>query len=215
MSFLDRLNGAIIIGDTSLMNGSAFVPLEEFPRANEEGWDDLTITYLTRRESLTSEALSAAFPLGTRLGTRSWWVAGSAPSCLAAGVWRAEVFFKGWAQLKPAKITIGGSAESQSGENIQTPIGLRERVQTHENTPTMRITYPVLNYTDAPTQEVGRSRTPPEAIAVADTVWNFLTNPTYHFPNGWVLMGSNVDKLVGANAAIVSDDYKFIREFTP
>lgn len=208
--------GSRIIGLPEIMATDDLIPLEETPVQTDEGWDTLTITYATKRPSLTIEELAALFPLGTQLGTRNWWVTGSKPICLALGLWKAELSFKGWASTKPAKISVGAAAEQQSGENIEVfGVGTFAKVSTHENTPTMRVSYLVANYTSAPTDEVGKVRTPPDAVAVAASVWTALANPTYHFPNGWVLMGSSPDRLAGTTAALVHDDYKYIRDFSP
>lgn len=207
--------GSRIIGLPEIMDSTDLIPLEETPTLRDEGWDDLTISYATKRPSLTAEELAALFPIGTQLGTRKWWVVGSKPICLALGLWKAEVSFKGWGQNKPAKISAGAAAEQQSGENIGTPDGTYARVSTQENTPTMRVSYLVENYTLAPTDEVGRSKTPPDAVAVAASVWDALTDFTYHWPNGWVLMASAPDRLPGTSVALVSDDYKFIRAISP
>lgn len=208
--------GSRIIGLPEIMDTTDLIPLDENPVQNEEGWDTLTITYATKRPSLTAEELAALFPIGTQLGGRMWWVTGSKPSCVAQGLWKAEVSFKGWASEKPAKITAGSAAEQQSAENIEiSGVGTLAKVSVNENTPTMRVSYLVPNWTSAPTDEVGTPRTPPSAVAVAATVWDYLTVFTYHFPNGWVLMGSNLDRLPGCSAALVSDDYKYIRPISP
>jgi len=203
-----------IIGLPEILESTAFIPLVEKATLNDEGWDDLSIDYTTKRPTLTAEQLAAAFPLGTRLGSRNWWVVGSTPECIASGVWKAEVRFKGWAQTKPNKISVGAAADEQSAENVTTREGLFAKVAVTENTPTMRVSYLVANYTTAPTNEVGRAKIPPDAVAVAASIWDTIGDFTYHYPNGWVLMSSEPDRLVGSTAALVTDTYKYIRSIS-
>lgn len=208
--------GSRIIGLPELLSSTALIPLEETPVQNEEGWDTLTINYVTKRPSLSIEELAALFPLGTRLGSRNWWVIGSKPSCVAQGIWKAEVTFQGWAAAKPVKITVGAAAEQQSAENTTiTGVGTFAKVSVSENMPTMRVTYLLGNWADAPTNQVGRTRTPPDPVAVPASFWDYLTTFTYNYPNDWVLMACNLDRIPGATAALVSEDYKFIRAITP
>jgi hypothetical protein len=65
------------------------------------------------------------------------------------------------------------------------------------------------------TSKVGTAQTPPVTIAVPDTVWDFLTEYVWHWPQEWVLMGSDQDRLSGTTAALVTDTYKYIRDKTP
>lgn len=208
--------GSRIIGLPEIMDSDDLIPLEETPVLNDEGWDNLTITYATKRASLTAEELAALFPLGTQLGSRKWWVTGSKPMCVALGLWKAEVSFKGWASEKPAKISVGAAASQFERENVLFPGPVTySRVSFQGNTPTMRVVYLLENYAGAPTSSVGQSVTPPDPIAVPEAVWAALSNQTYNFPNGWVLMGSEPDRLPGSTACLVSDSYKYIYEFQP
>ena len=62
---------------------------------------------------------------------------------------------------------------------------------------------------------VGKKQTPPITIDVPPTIWAWLTIYVYHWPQGWVLMGSEQDRLPGCNAALVTDQYKYIRARSP
>jgi hypothetical protein len=208
---------SIIIGSPEITGSDAFIPLEETPSLNSEGWDDLVISYATKRASLTAEELADEFPPGTQLGSRKFWVTSATRKCPAHGIWIAEVHFKGWAADKPAKFSVGAAAENQSN-NRPTEIfgvGVFEKVSIHQNTPTLRASYLVEDYTTAPTAEVGTARTPPLAIDTPPEAWTSLAEFVYHWPNGWVLMSSEPDLLPGCTAALVTDTYKFIRAYTP
>jgi hypothetical protein len=135
--------------------------------------------------------------------------------CRAAGLFTYEVQYLGIASNKPVVVNYDSAADQQQGENIVTPDGFFEDVMTHENTPTASVRYVLNNIATAPTVDVGRARTRTSAPAVAPTVWSFLTKFTYHWPNGWVLMGSKTTRLAGTSLALVEDRYQYIRPFSP
>jgi len=219
-------SGALTTGTVTLPGGQVAYEGDEEATINEEGWDSLSKPYFMLRASLTAEQCAVMFPAGARLGTRTWWIAGARPVRVAAGFFRVDVTFKGWADVaKPAKIRVGASGEQQSAENVRAPESVGDtvgaifaKVQTHENMPTVSVAYLVPDITAsgvANTDKVGTAQDPPVTIAVPDTVWSFLTTYVYHWPNGWVLMGSEQDRLPGSDAALVIDSYKYVRDKTP
>lgn len=224
MSFTSR-KLSVAIGTGSMMTGT-LTAVDEEPALNNEGWDALTVKYVKRVATLTAEDCAALFPIGAQLGARKWWIVGSRPVRIAAGWWMILVDFKGWAASKPKVVRVGAAAEQQTGENILAPAYVGDtvgtvyaKVQTHENTPTIAVSYLVENVTTVSNTEfVGTQVDPPVDIAgidVPDTVWAWLTIFTYHWPNGWVLMSSEQDRLPGTNVALVTDHYKFVRDQTP
>lgn len=237
MSFTTRHHALFIAtGDLAaapsvLPNGQAnsggvcWRKLDEEASISEEGWDSLKIFYAIRKANFSAEECAAYFPQGAQLGGRKWWITGSRPVRVGPGIYRAEVDLKGWAIAKPAKIRVGTSAEQQSGTNMRAPTAVGDTVgaifaklETHENMPTIAVTYLVDNYLSPTTQKiskVGTAQTPPVTIDVADTVWEFLTEYVWHWPQGWVLMGSEPEPLAGCAAAMVTDTYKYIRAKTP
>ena len=219
MSFLTRQNSIIITGPGDF--SATPTAVEEIPEINDEGWDSLTLTYVVKKPTLTAEEVAKLFPIGTRLDARFWWVVGASPKLVAAGFWLITVKYKGWAITKPIKVKVGASAEQQSGQNIRTPKGTYAKVEVHEPGITVAVSY-LVEDVDATTPEsasktdkVGKELVPPVIIKVPDSVWAYLTTFVYHFPNGWVLMGSEQDRLVGTTAALVTDNYKYIRDKTP
>lgn len=222
MSFESR-SQAILIGKGSLMTGTLTKVLEE-PEITNEGWDTLTVTYYQRLATCTPEELAALFPVGGRLGTRKWWIVAVKSTEVAPQFWKFVVNFKGWGSTKPAVIRVGSSANQQSASNILAPSTVGDTVgavyaklETHEATPTVAVTYLVENIViDSLSDEVGTARTPPvSGIDVPATVWGMLTEFVWHWPQGWVLMGNDQDRLPGTSAALVTDNYKFIRAKTP
>jgi hypothetical protein len=221
MSFTDR-STSILIANADLLSGG-LLKLHEEATLTNAGWDSLEVTYAQRVASCTAEALAALFPTGARLGTRTWWLAEAKIANAAAGLFTYSVTFRGWAGSKPSKISVGAAADQSGGENIRAPqyegdtVGaVYAKLQTHENMPTITVAYLVENTgTLTQTSNVGKALTPPVSIPVPATVWAMLTTYVYHWPNGWVLMGSEQDRLPGTTAALVTDSYKYIREKTP
>ena len=222
MSFESRQT-SILIGSGTLLTGS-LTKVQEEPEITNEGWDTLTVTYYQRRASCTAEEVAALFPLGGRLGGRNWWIAGVKPTEVAPQFWKFLVSYKGWGTAKPAVIRVGSSANQQSASNILAPryvgdtVGaVYAKLETHEATPTVAVTYLVANIiSDSLTDKVGTALTPGvSGIDVPATVWGMLTEYVWHWPQGWVLMGSDQDRLPGTSAALVTDNYKYIRAKTP
>lgn len=213
---------ALLIGEGTVFSSTPTL-VDENPALSEEGWDSNTLTYAARRASLTAEECAALFPIGAQIGSRKWWITGAKPQRAAPGFWLIEVACKGWGATKPAKVKVGAAAESQSGKNVTAPNGsggsaLYASVATHENTPTLSVSYLAENLdTVSNTDEVGKAKAIPGdiTIAIADSVWTSLPEFTYHWPNGWVLMGSSQDRLPGTDVGLVTDDYRYVRDKTP
>lgn len=223
MSLTNRQR-SVMIGLASRLGDDSLVLAHEEPSLSNEGWDVLTQIWTTRRAALTAETAATLFPVGARLGGRNWWIVGSVPQEKAPGFWVVTVSFKGWAATKPTKITVGAASDQQSAENARAPVSVGDtegaifaKLQTHENMPTITASYLVEDITGGANKSalVGTAQTPPITLAVAATVWAILEIYTYHWPNGWVLLAHEQDRLPGANAAQVTDTYKYVRDKTP
>lgn len=223
MSLTNR-HSSVMIGLASRLADDSLVLAHEEPTLNNEGWDNLTQIWTTRRAALTPETLATLFPVGARLGSRNWWIVGSVPQEKAPGFWVVTVSYKGWAAAKPTKIVVGSASQQQSAENALAPAFVGDTIgttyphlQTQENMPDITAKYLVADITGGANKSalVGTAQTPPISLAVAATVWGTLSLFTYHWPNGWVLMSHQQDRLAGTNAAEVTDVYQFIRDKTP
>lgn len=216
MSLTTRHTSILIGLSSRLANNTPILVMEE-PTINNEGWDSLTQLWTIRDASVTAEALAAAFPIGAQLGTRKWWITGMKPTERAPGFWTVLVTFAGWAATKPALVKVGSSAASQSATNVTLPdTSVADKLETHQNTPTLTISYLVADVTVAPkTGYVGTALTPPVTIATPASIWASIADAVTHFPSGWVLMGSAEDRLPGTLAAYVTDTYQYIQQYTP
>jgi len=195
---------------------------EEYTPA-PSGFETLVRYYYARASEIDDAVLQQNFPIGAQLGFRTWWILHPHPKQIAPGFWEIQVTFKGWAGTKFPVITVGASAESQSVQNMRFPRYVGDLVgqifakgQTHENLPTMRVSYLVENVgEEKQTEKVGTAQDPPVELSVPPTIWSYLNEYVYHWPNGWVLMESAQERLPGANAAAVTDSFRYIRTFTP
>lgn len=191
----------------------------ERPSVTADGWDDLTVEVaIFNSVPISAEALAAAFPIGQQLGARKFFFQGAVgPIWRGGGIWTATLTYKGLAGSKPVVVDYGTSADEQSGENVATPDGPKARVSASENTPTANVRFATEDASAlaAAMDEVGTNVTPPSAPAVAPSVWNFITDFTYHYPHGWVLVSRALTRLPGTNCGLVQDSYKYVREITP
>lgn len=218
------IHGGTLGSGTVTIGGQAMVEDDEEVQLSEFGWDTMKKPYFMKRASLTAEQTAALFPLGSRLGSRNWWIVGAVPVRVAPGIFRVDVALKGWASSKPAKVRVGATAQQQSAENVEVgaeqgyPSGaIMAKVETHENLPSFSVTYLTADADDL-TETVGREDTTPAVdVPVPDSVWDYLTTYTFHWPNGWVHMGSDQDRIPGTSPAVamVTDSFQFIREKTP
>lgn len=220
MSLTYRTDGILLGASPAFMAGIPELVSED-PQITETGWDTLTQIWAVRRASLTAEELAVSYPAGTRLGTRNWWLSAAKPGQRFPGLHLFELTYKGWAGSKPVKIDWSTAADSQNAENIAVVEGgvtsYYARVSTLESAPAFTasyLVYPVSSST-VPSLSVGRPATRTGGPAVPDTVWDYLTRFTYHWPNGWVLMDLAVDLLPGTAAGLARESYRYIRSKTP
>ncbi len=169
-------------------------------------------------------------------GTRNFWVVSARPSLLAAGVWKAEISLKGIAGPRGYKIKLGATTKEQkTGSNVrvlhsgygtdfvwdESTGGWVEvarpnpvpKVASTLSEPTVTISYLSANIGYERLGLVGTSLTPPipGLPPIADP-WSALADYVYNWPNGWILTASEQDRLIGCNAALITDSYKFTRE---
>jgi hypothetical protein len=216
MSLTDR-HTSIMIGLAAHVGSGTPALISEEPTLNSDSWDTLVQLWTIRAAALTAETLAAYFPAGAQLGSRLWWVVGAKPTERARGFWTVTVTYKGAAATKPAVVQVGASATSQSGTNVGLPGGgTAAKLETHQNTPTISVTYWTADVMAAPlTASVGTAITPPVTVPVPSNVWASLSDPVTHFPSGWVLMASAQNRIPGSVAAEVTDSYQYIQTLSP
>lgn len=222
MSLLDRYT-SIIIADPALMDGQWHAG-EETGSSAAFGWDSLSIPYRKLSATpLTPELARADFLSGTKLGTRNFWVQNiGMPVHRGGGLWEVTVNYKGLSHIvgvvtAPQRliVTTNASGNEQSvSPAIINGISL-DQVSIHQNSITATARYIVIAGDVGQSENVGTAQTPPNPPASPPSFWLSIADPVYHYPNGWVLMSSDVEPLPGTGVGIVTDNYQYIQEFTP
>jgi len=217
--FLDRYKGIHITNLTNEL--SSWTPLDETGSRAAFGWDSLSIPYVkSSGVAITLEDVAGTFKIGDPLGTRNFWVQDlEAPKAKGGGLWVCVVHYKGLAGVQPVNVSYGSSGEQQSASPAIINGIAHDNVSIHQNAPTATARYIQLTVnsgtTLGQTENVGTAQTPSDAPDAPGNFWISLATPIYHFPNGWVLMGSDVDKLTGVDVGLVTDSYQYIQEYTP
>jgi hypothetical protein len=222
MSFNSRYpGGLVIIGDGI----EEEVPelLDETPELTNDGWDVLKQKWLVIDRALFSphDVASAYFPRGNQLSGLNMWITAASGRTHGRGTHVIETTACGILSARGYKISTSAAVATQSATNVITPPYppgvLRPKAEIAENQVTCDVSY--ISLGAAPrTVLTGRNVTPPNAPAVPASWWTWLSDPTYHDPNGWVLMASDGDGLPGvlhATVCLVVDRYQYIHPFSP
>lgn len=220
----DSLISNIVI--TGLADGGS-VLLERLPAEAESGWDSLRDRYLLRNDSAGQDphaAIGAFMARGTQISGKNMWVVARQGRCMAPGLFEVEVSSLGLLSDRGDRVRYDAGANSTSGQNIVvTGEGTFASVEAQESQVTCDIEYIVTSglepsHADFYTAAVGEAEDPPSPWkpTVKDSVWDYLTEFTYHYPSGWVLMSSSIENLPGKTTVwLVRDRYQYIYEISP
>jgi hypothetical protein len=144
----------------------------------------------------------------------NWWAANIRARRKAGNIWIAEVGCKGLLDPRGIKVRGRSSVEQQSAENVGVPgAGTRKKVQVLESSPTVELEY--ISFSEPPTRRVGLTGYPLITPATRQSVWSSLEDPVYHYPNGWVMVDIDWEKLVGANVWLIREIWAKIFPFSP
>lgn len=197
--------------------------LEEIPSMPSDGWDSLKlkIWILDVAQTSTANAIAAYYPRGMQLDGLNMWVTDCGGRMVAGGAFLLDIDARGILSSRGYKIATSAAVAAQSAENVITPPYppgvLRPKVEIAENQVTCDVSYISLGLAPR-TVLTGRPATPPSAPAVPDSWWDWLADPTYHDPNGWVLMASDGEGLPGVShddICLVTDRYQYIHPLSP
>lgn len=194
--------------------------LEDTPTMPSDGWDSLKRRVLVIDPSITSvhAAIAAHYPRGMQLSGLNMWVTDGTGRMLSGGMFLLEIDARGILTSRGYKISTSAAVSVQSGTNIiDIDSILRPKIEVAENQVTCDVSY--ISLGAAPrTNLTGRNATPPSAPPTPASIWTWLADPTYHYPNGWVLMASDGEGLPGvalSTVSLVVDRYQFIHQFSP
>lgn len=205
------------------------VMIDETPSFPESGWDSLRRRYFlhdtTRADA--REAAAYHFARGDQLTDLAGalinaWIVDFGVKTLGPAFYEIDVLAKGILDARGYKVSGSAAAGMQSGQNITGPDStVHPKAQTMESEPTLVIEYLLLGEISGitfPTAVVGTAQTPPFGWAppVAPSPWSWIADPTWHYPSGWTVVGSDFDLLPGVTgAALIKDRWQYIREYTP
>lgn len=191
------------------------IVLQDRPEVGDH-FDTLRRRILLRDVSLSGPAEAAAgFATGTQLTGTSCYIVSRSAEALAHGIYIIDLVGKGILEAsKPSKVKYTAYATQQSAQNIYDPSEstIYAKVVAHEAQVGCDVSYVT---STPPTDDVATAVTPPNAPDVKSSVWAYLTDPTYHYPNGWVLMACDAEQIPGASVWLVTDRYQYIYPISP
>jgi hypothetical protein len=223
MAFLDRIE-SVVIG--SLADGASSL-LDRRPAEAESGWDSMRDRWLLRNDAAGTDphtAIASFMARGTQISGKTMWVSSRTPRTLARGIFEVEVVSLGLLSTRGTRVRYDAGANSTQASNVTVPaVGFFPKVEAQESQVTCDIEYIV---TSGPTpasasfytKAVGTATDPPSPWkpAVKDSIWATMSDPTYHTPNGWVLMSSAAENLPGLSTVwLVRDRYQYIYAYSP
>lgn len=222
MPFATPLESVII---SPLASGES-VLLDRAPAEAEAGWDSMRDTWLFRNDAAGVDphaAIASFLVRGTQITGKNMWVVSRAARCVALGLFQVEVVSMGLLSDRGDRVRYDAGANSQSGSEILIGGTVYANVQTQESQVTCDIEYIVTSGLEPGnasfyTAAVGTAEDPPAEWepVVKPSTWDFLTEFTYHSPNGWVLMSSSVENLPGLDTVwLIRDRYQYFYAISP
>lgn len=205
MSFSDLIQ---TVNLTPLDDGDAEL-LDRVPQEADTGWDSMRDTWLLRKDAAetdphTALASFASIARGAQVTGKNMWIQTRSARCVGPGLFVAEVVSNGLLSNRGYKVRYDSGANVQSGGPVEVASTVYAKVSAREPQVTADVEYVVVAglqpgnvafYTAA----VGTAKTPPAGWSptVKASVWDYLTEFTYWYPNGWLLDGCQVENLPG------------------
>lgn len=194
--------------------------LDDVPTLPSDGWDSLKRRVMVVDPTITSvhAAIDEHYPRGMQLPGLNMWVTDATGRQVSGGIFLLEIDARGILTARGYKISTSAAVAVQTAQNIfDIDDILRPKIEVAENQVTCDVSY--ISLAAPPrTNLTGRNATPPSAPPTPTSIWTWLADPTYHYPNGWVLMASDGEGLPGvalSTVALVVDRYQFIHPLSP
>lgn len=235
MAFYTHTPGALLI--TDLADGGIEL-LDAVPTEAESGWDTLRETLLIRASSIANiidllrdATFNSFYGRGVSRageeGSHFLFVTHRTPKQKAPGLYIVDVTSQGLLCPRGYKITYDGIVQQQTVSPGTFPdpddvLTLFPKVSAKETNVTATIEYGLWSTgeptdTDFLTAYVGQPQDLPAGLtpSVPDSIWGFLSDPTYHYPNGWVLEAVTMENLAGlTNVFWVKEKFVHQRPYT-
>jgi hypothetical protein len=211
---------------TPLANGE-YSLLERLPSEAESGWDSMRDRYALRVDSAGNDpdlAIAGFMARGTKITDKNMWVVSRQARCLTWGLFEVEVISLGLLSARGDRVRYDAGANSSSAENVDVPgVGVVPRAEGQESQVTCDIEYIVVSGAQPGdvgfyTATVGEAELPPAEWqpTVKASIWETISDFTYHYPNGWVLMSCSIENLPGLDTVwLIRDRYQYIYEVSP
>jgi hypothetical protein len=235
------LAGPVILLPDSFQPGTPVMMGEPVFERPETGWDTMRARYMLQantRETLHAD-IETAFPRGglvpgTELPARLFWCGIPEAKAIAGNFYEVTVTAKGMLAERGYKVSGSavGSAQSMTDFSDEDSIvHAKASIVTAE--PTLLVEYLAAYENTAQDEEfftvrVGQqvgtdedpSLGPPEWLAPREppTPWAWISDPTWHYPNHWVLMACDFELLpnvIRNGIALIRDRWQYIRPLTP
>lgn len=174
--------------------GSGWELVDDEPEATDSGWDSLRLEYVAYRPGQPLSAIALEWPVGLQIEGLNFWVQRAKVREIGGGHVAADLHCLGLLQPKGEKVRWSTATQLQGGENIFANGATRSRVLSMESVPVAEVERLIIGGTPA-TNLVGTVHTPTPTPPVRASYWSGLTDPTYHWPNGWVLLDLTADQL--------------------
>jgi hypothetical protein len=186
--------------------------LANTPTFNEDGFDEISSSYVVRSNAATEQAVIAAhFPKGRQHSGETMWVRSANARSIIPGVWVIDVSWHGmlggtirYLRKVDAQVQQSGSSSvllsvpgSYPFTYPATPISL----QATEGSPVARTNYVTTTAPDL--TKVGQTVYSGNPLPVGypplpdapDSGWDYLSDPLWIYPAGWVLDARPADSI--------------------
>jgi hypothetical protein len=189
--------------------------LSETPQRVSSGWDSTRITYAAMRSTSSANAILAEWPLGRSLPAGlngQMYLVEAAPRAMGGGIWAVDVVGQGLLANRPPRTTGGAATLQRSMENLLINGRLYPKAEVWESTPTFEVEFIA---SSPETNLVGTALNPSNAPFVRQSEWTWLADPTYHYPNGWVLADLRYEQLLNLSLYLITATYEYRYAITP
>jgi hypothetical protein len=198
MSFAEPLQAVII---TPLANRTAEL-IDRVPQEADSGWDTMRDTYLVRYDTGMDPkvALDHFHARDTQVSGFSMWVVNRTARCVGPGIFRMEVVSMGLLSARGYKVRYGSASDLQTKDNVVIDGVTHPHAALRESSVAAELEYVAIGLSPSSiTELVGTASPPPSpwAPAVRASIWAGISDPTYHYPNGWIYDTADMENLPG------------------